>query len=71
MLQSEDKPRVNMPLVVVSSHRKIMKLANNQAKKQLESERLEGSLWDQDAISNAMSHASSSLKAFSEDEFGV
>lgn len=36
-------------------------------KQKLESERLEGSIWDQDAISNA----SSSLKPFSEDEFGI
>ena len=32
----------------------------------LESEKLDGSIWDQEAISNA----SSSLKAFSEDQFG-
>ena len=57
--------RVAIPLVVVSSHRKIMKLANKQAKNQMlqQSEKLDGSVWDKDTISNA----SSSLKAFSED----
>lgn len=53
-----------MPLVVVSSHRKIMKLANNSIR--MESEQLSGSLWDQDNFSNASSSAK-----MSEDQYNM
>ena len=51
-----------VPLVVVSSHRKIMKLANNQAKNQMRMESESGSIW-QDNLSNV----SGSIMAPSED----
>jgi hypothetical protein len=55
--KTKNKNRVTIPLVVVSSHRKIMKLAHKQAKNQirLESEKIDGSVWEKETISNASS----------------